>query len=91
MHDACCVKLEKGMLLSVQESLQHCVALNVYCSVSAGGVGQGLSSSVGADDVETLSPLMLCGRQLPTLLLLLLLLLYSFSPLCVFICIFTWG
>ena len=33
-----------------------CPALSVYCSVSADGVGQELSGSVGADDVETLSP-----------------------------------
>ena len=56
-------KTEKGILPSLQKSssalflgypLPH--ALDVYCSVSADGVGQGLSGSVGADDVETLSP-----------------------------------
>ena len=77
-------KTEKGILPSLQKSssalflgypLPH--ALDVYCSVSADGVGQGLSGSVGADDVETLSPShvgLMWGRQLPTLLL------ETFSP-----------
>ena len=77
-------KTGTGILPSLQKSssalflvypLPH--DLDVYCSVSADGVGQGLSGSVGADDVETLSPShvgLMWGRQLPPLLL------ETFSP-----------